>query len=120
MIAAAGSDAVALGNLYRAAKFEFGAQLKADAKVNVNDKFSYSTQVVLFANYLDIKHCPRINWDNRIDWKLAKYFSFTIMTNLIYDDTIMIADKNGENPKARVQFKESMAFGFTYTIASKK
>ena len=124
MITAAGSDPVALGNLYKAAKFEFGAQVKADAKVNVNDKFSYSTQVVLFANYLDIKHCPRINWDNRIDWKLAKYFSLTLATNLIYDDTIMITnDKDIEqfpNGKARVQFKESIAFGFTYTIASKK
>ena len=108
------------GSQYRSARFEFGAQLKMDAKVNVNDNFSYSTQVVLFTNYLDIKHCPRINWDNRIDWKLAKYFSVTVTTNLIYDDTIMIADKNGENPKARVQFKESLAFGFTYTIASKK
>ena len=101
-------------------KFEFGAQLKLDAKVNVNDNFAYSTQVVLFANYLDIDHCPRINWDNRIDWKLAKYFSLTLTTNLIYDDTIMIADKDGNNPKARVQFKESIAFGFTYTIANKK
>ena len=108
------------GNYFRAAKFEFGAQLKLDAKVNVNDNFAYSTQVVLFANYLDIKHCPRINWDNRIDWKLAKYFSLTLTTNLIYDDTIMIADKDGNNPKARVQFKESLAFGFTYTIANKK
>ena len=108
------------GSQLRSARFEFGAQLKMDAKVNVNDNFSYSTQVVLFTNYLAIKHCPRINWDNRIDWKLAKYFSFTVTTNLIYDDTIMIADKNGENPKPRVQFKESLAFGFTYTIASKK
>ena len=108
------------GAAYRSAKFEFGAQLKADAKVNINDNFSYSTQVVLFANYLDIKRCPRINWDNRIDWKLAKYFSLTLTTNLIYDDTIMIADKDGKNPKARVQFKESLAFGFTYTIANKK
>ena len=124
MITAAGSDAVALGNLYRAAKFEFGAQVKADAKVNVNDRFAYSTQVVLFANYLDIKHCPRINWDNRIDWKLAKYFSLTLATNLIYDDTIMITNEKDieqfPNGKARVQFKESIAFGFTYTIASKK
>jgi hypothetical protein len=110
----------ALGNLYRSANFEFGAQLKMDAKVNINDNFSYSTQVVLFANYLDIKHCPRINWDNRIDWKLAKYFSLTLTTNLIYDDTIMIADKDGNDPRARVQFKESIAFGFTYTIANKK
>ena len=66
---------LALGNLYRSAKFEFGAQFKADAKFNVNDNFSYSTQLVLFANYLDSKRCPRINWDNRFDWKLAKYFS---------------------------------------------
>ena len=117
---AAASDPVALGNLYNPAKFEFGAQLKADAKVNVNDKFSYSTQLVLFANYLDIKHCPRINWDNRIDWKLAKYFSLTLTTNLIYDDTIMITTEADPTPKARVQFKESLAFGFTYTIASKK
>ena len=115
-----GYNPAAYGDYFRSAKFEFGAQLKMDAKVNINDNFAYSTQVVLFANYLDIKHCPRINWDNRIDWKLAKYFSLTITTNLIYDDTIMIADKDGNNPKARVQFKESLAFGFTYTIANKK
>ena len=71
-----------------------------------------------------MNHCPRINWDNRIDWKLAKYFSFTITTNLIYDDTIMILnDKDIEEfpkGKSRVQFKESLAFGFTWTIANKK
>ncbi|MBE6250706.1 MAG: DUF3078 domain-containing protein [Bacteroidales bacterium] len=114
----------AYGDYFRSAKFEFGAQLKMDAKVNINDNFSYSTQVVLFANYLDIKHCPRINWDNRIDWKLAKYFSLTLTTNLIYDDQIMIKnDKDIDkypDGKARVQFKESIAFGFTYTIANKK
>ena len=112
------------GSQFSAVRFGFGAQLKMDAKVNVNDNFSYSTQVVLFANYLDIKHCPRINWDNRIDWKLAKYFSFTVTTNLIYDDTIMIVNEKDidkyPNGKARVQFKESLAFGFTYTIASRK
>lgn len=113
------------GSAYRSARFEFGAQIKADAKVNINDNFSYSTQVVLFFNYLDDKpYVPRVNWDNRIDWKLAKYFSLTLTTNLIYDDDVMIKnDKDLEQfpeGKARVQFKESLAFGFTYTIASKK
>ena len=112
------------GSQFSSVRFGFGAQLKMDAKVNINDNFSYSTQVVLFTNYLDINHCPRINWDNRIDWKLAKYFSFTITTNLIYDDTIMIVnDKDVDNfpeGRARVQFKESLAFGFTWTIANKK
>lgn len=113
------------GDAYRGARFEFGAQLKVDAKVNINDNFSYSTQVVLFFNYLDDKpYMPRVNWDNRIDWKLAKYFSLTLTTNLIYDDDVMIKnDKDLEqfpDGKARVQFKESLAFGFTYTIANKK
>lgn len=114
-------NSLANGSAYRSAKFEFGAQLKADAKVNVNSNFAYSTQVVLFANYLDINHCPRINWDNRFDWKLAKYFSLTLTTNLIYDDTILIkTDKYPDGKKGLVQFKESLAFGFTYTIANKK
>ena len=112
------------GSQFRSARFEFGAQLKVDAKVNINDNFSYSTQVVLFSNYLDKPQNLRVNWDNRIDWKLAKYFSFTITTNLIYDDKVMIiSDKDKEqypNGRQRVQFKESLAFGFTYTIASKK
>ena len=115
-----------LGNLYRAAKFEFGAQLKADAKVNINDNFSYTTQVVLFFDYLAGQipgqkwYVPRVNWDNRIDWKLAKYFSLTLTTNMIYDDQILIYSKKDGETKVRVQFKESIAFGFTYTIASKK
>jgi len=112
------------GSQFRSARFEFGAQLKMDAKVNINDNFSYSTQVVLFSNYLDKPQNLRVNWDNRIDWKLAKYFSFTITTNLIYDDKVMIvSDKDKDqypNGRQRVQFKESLAFGFTYTIASKK
>ena len=109
------------GTQFQSARFGFGAQLKMDAKVNINDNFAYSTQVVLFANYLDINHCPRINWDNRIDWKLAKYFSLTLTTNMIYDDTILIVtEKFPEGKKGIVQFKESIAFGFTYTIASKK
>lgn len=112
------------GSQFRSARFEFGAQLKVDAKVNVNDNFSYSTQVVLFSNYLDHPENLRVNWDNRIDWKIAKYFSFTVTTNLIYDDKIMIkSDKDIDkypNGRQRVQFKESVAFGFTYTIASKK
>ena len=112
------------GSQYKSSRFELGAQLKADAAVSVNDNFKYSTQVVLFYNYLGTQKCPRINWDNRLDWKLAKYFSLTFTTNMIYDDTIMIVNAKDvtEFPdgKARVQFKQSLAFGFTYTIASKK
>ena len=124
------------GEAYRCARFEFGAQLKVDIKVNINDNFAYTTQIVLFEDYLKnhkINPCPRINWDNRFDWKIAKYFSLTLTTNLIYDDMVMIKTNKWEkkcadqayanaHPSgiAAVQFKESLAFGFTYIIASKK
>jgi hypothetical protein len=79
---------------------------------------------VLFFNYLDDKpQVPRVNWDNRISWKIAKYFTLTFTTNLIYDDDVMIKnDKDVEqypNGKARVQLKESLGIGFVYTIARK-
>ena len=136
-------QADALGDLYRSARFEFGAKLKIDAKVNINDNFAYSTQLVFFEDYLkDHKKnpCPRINWDNRFDWKIAKYFSLTLTTNLIYDDMVMFSSeayqkrctkKSKYNEKwgadgwankgagPLVQFKESLAFGFTYTITSR-
>lgn len=119
-----GVDEVKSGKDLRDFRFELGAQLKVDVKVNVNDNFSYSSQVVLFSNYLDHPENLRVNWDNRLDWKLAKYFSFTLTTNLIYDDKVLIkSDKDidkYQNGKQRVQFKETLAFGFTYTIASKK
>lgn len=137
------ADADITADMYRSARFEFGAQLKIDIKVNVNDNFAYSTQIVLFEDYLKNHKknpCPRINWDNRFDWKIAKYFSLTFTTNLIYDDMVMFNteayqkrcsksskynSKWGAEGSANkgagplVQFKESLAFGFTYTIASK-
>ncbi len=115
----ASGDVVALGEYYKGARFEFGAQIKADIAVKVNDNFAYTSQLVLFSNYLDHPENLRVNWDNRFDWKLAKYFSLTLTTNMIYDDKVLIADDKGV-AKQRIQFKESLLFGFTYTIASKK
>ena len=109
-----------LGACYRSARFEFGAQVKADIAVNVNDNFKYTSQLVLFSNYLDHPENLRVNWDNRFDWKLAKYFSLTLTTNMIYDDKVLIFSEADGQTKQRVQFKESLLFGFTWTIASKK
>ena len=110
---------------YKGNRFELGAQVKVDAQWVINDNFSYTTQLVLFSNYLKNPQNIRVNWDNKVFWKLAKYFALTLSTNLIYDDTIKqkeVLDQNGVvvNKIQAVQFKEFLEFGFTYTIASKK
>ena len=115
----ASGDPSLIGQYYKGSRFEFGTQLKADAAVNVNDNFKYTSQLVLFSNYLDRAQDIRVNWDNRFDWKLAKYFSLTFTTNMIYDDKVLIySDKDGLT-KQRVQFKQSLLFGFTWTWAGK-
>ncbi|MBR4234294.1 MAG: DUF3078 domain-containing protein [Bacteroidales bacterium] len=109
------------GYLYRSSRFELGAQLKADAKVKINDNFEINSQLVLFSNYLKNPQNLRVNWDNRLFWKLAKYFTATFSTSMIYDDTIRIKNEDHDaNGYRTVQYKHVFEFGFTYTIASKK
>jgi len=107
---------------YKAWRLEFGAQIKADAAWVINDAFSYTTQLTLFYNYLTPKVEPRVTWDNKVFWKLAKYFALTVSTNLIYDPKVLVrdTDNDGVVDYKGIQFKEFMEFGFTYTISHKR
>ena len=115
----ASGDLALIGQYYNSSRFEFGTQLKADVAVNVNDNFKYTSQIVLFSDYLDKAQDIRVNWDNRFDWKLAKYFSLTFTTNMIYDDKVLIYSDVDGLTKQRVQFKQSLLFGFTWTLTRK-
>ena len=101
---------------------EFGAQIKLDMAWVINDVFSYSTQATAFYNYLTPKMEPRITWDNKISWKVVKFFAINLSTNLIYDPRVLVrdTDKTTPGPEAKgVQFKEYCELGFTYTITRK-
>ena len=104
---------------FKPVRFEFGAQVKADASFVVNENLTYTTQLALFYNYLTPKVEPRINWDNKVFWKMAKYFALTVSTNLIYDPLVKLEKKDGTVGKG-VQFREFLEFGFTYTIAGQR
>lgn len=104
------------GTAYKSSRFEFGAQMKMDVKLNVNNNFKYNSQILLFSNYLKNPQNIRVNWDNRFDWKLTKFFSLSFTTGLIYDDTIMIFSEKDGLTHQRVQFKQSTEIGFTWTF----
>jgi hypothetical protein len=111
--------AMSSGAARKMSRFEFGAKLKANSALKVNDNVNYTSQLVLFSNYLKNPENLRVNWDNKLDWKLAKYFSLTVTTNLIYDDNVLIWSEKDNLKRQRVQFKEAVLLGFTYTIAGK-
>lgn len=101
---------------YKPALFQFGAQLKIDAKAVLNDVFTYDTQLVLFTDYLDNPFTHnRVNWDNKLTWLASKYFKTALNTWLIYDPIVKF-----DGVASKVQFKEFFSISFTYTITNKK
>ena len=108
------------GDMYKSSRFELGAQVKADLNFTINDNLKYSTQLVLFSNDLKDPQNMRVNWDQKLFWKLAKFFTMTFSTNLIYDDTVLISNDSHPTGYRTVQFKEFFELGFSYTISSKK
>lgn len=116
------TDSDGKATAWKPARFEFGAQVKADASWVINDNFTYTTQLALFYNYLTPKVEPRVTWDNKVFWKLAKFFALTVSTNMIYDPLVKVkdTDKDGTPDAKGIQFKEFLEFGFTYTISHKR
>lgn len=105
------------------ARFELGAQIKVDGKINV-ENFKVTSSLVLFSDYLNKPQNIKVNWDTNVEAKISRHFAFTLRTNLIYDDEVMINKKNrktGEEYQAAgVQFKELFTIGFNYTIGQSK
>lgn len=108
-----------IGANYRSALFQFGAQLKANARWTINDVFGIETQLVLFTDYLNHPFTwTRVNWDNKISWQLGKYFKVCANTWLIYDPIVLIKDDAHPDGTQMIQFKEFLSFNFTYTFKS--
>ena len=101
------------------AKLELGAQLKIDYKHQLTKNVMVASNLVFFSDFLKNPQNIKVYWDFFIDTKINKYFSANIRTNLIYDDNILIADKDGVLGK-RVQFKEILSIGFSYTLGQVK
>lgn len=110
-----------IGDNYRSALFQFGAQIKLNIKVDINDNFKYETQAVFFTDYLNKPFVyNRVNWDNSISWTPVKFFKIGLATWLIYDPLVTIKDKDGIDRTSLVQFKEFLSLSLTYTFKPSK
>lgn len=98
-----------------AARWALGAQLKATLNKDVFKNCKVMSTLTLFSDYLDKPQNVQVNWDFQITYKLNKYLQTGLRTNLIYDDNILITDKDG-HAAPRVQFKEVFSVNFAYTF----
>ena len=96
---------------------EFGAQIKTDFKKKVTKDLNLDTSLTLFSDFLDKPENIKVKWDMTATFVINKYFTTTLRTNLIYDDKVRLADKDG-NEAPRVQLKEVFSLNFSYVFGN--
>lgn len=94
-------------------RFEFGAKMTAKLDVKIAENVSFNSKLELFSDYLKNPQNIDVDWQNLITMKVNSWLNANITAHLIYDDDIMITDKDG-NIGPRTQFKEVLSIGLSY------
>jgi hypothetical protein len=103
---------------------EFGGYIRAiytknDFKSDLLKNVTFTSKIDLFSNYAKNPQNIVINWENLLAFKVNKFLSANIGTELIYDDKIKIpVNRNGVDRTigSLVQFKEILGLGFSYNF----
>lgn len=88
----------------------FGANLKGEVRYEFMKNMTVYSRLDLYSDYLDKPQNVDVNWEVQINMAINKWFSTTLTTNLMYDDDVKIAQKDGTKGP-RVQFKEILGVG---------
>ena len=98
---------------------EFGGYLRMFYKRDIMKNVSFQTKLDLFSNYLNNPENIDVNWETLFSFKVNKFISASLATQLIYDHDIMISvDDNDDGIidaiGPRTQFKQILNIGFSY------
>lgn len=94
---------------------EYGAFIKATYQKKFSERILLKTKLELFSNWVDKPQNIDVNWEVDIDFKVTKWLSTKLYTQLIYDDNIRIKDPDtGILGGPKVQFKEVLGIGLSY------
>lgn len=96
---------------------EFGAYLKVQFQSKMAENITFQSILELFSNYLNKPQNIDVNWSTLTTFKVNKYISANLSTQLIYDDDISILRNVGEKKGTAgpdLQFKQALSIGFSY------
>ncbi len=95
---------------------EFGAFASVNYKTKISENTSYQGRLDLFSNYF---HNPRnidLYMTNILLVKVTKLITVSISLDMIYDDDVGSLDDNGNLRGPKLQLKELMGVGLSYTF----
>lgn len=112
-LSTAGAFGVKPGNKTLA---EIGALAVANYKRKLAENINLVTKLTLFTPYNESFGNIDVNWDMMIAFKINKFLTTTLTTNLVYDDDIKTVDLQGNKHGAKVQFREVLGLGLAYSF----
>lgn len=96
---------------------ELGAYLKMQYQTKIMENITFQTMIELFSNYLNHPENIDVNWTTLTTFKVNKFISATLTTQLIYDDDIILTRTAGDKKGTMgpdVQFKQVLGVGLNY------
>ena len=93
----------------------FGANLKGEVRYEFMKNMTVYSRLDLYSDYLHKPQNIDVNWEVQINMAINKWFSTTLTTNLVYDDDVKIAQKDGTKGP-RVQYKEILGVGLQFNF----
>ena len=97
----------------KTSRFEFGGKMVAKFNIDIASNVNFTSKLELFSDYIKNPQNIDVDWQNLITMKVNSWLNANITTHLIYDDDIMIKDKDGKTGP-RTQFKEVLSVGLAY------
>ena len=96
-------------------KSMFGAKMTIVASKEVYKNINIGTKLELFSDYLDNPQAVDVNWQVLFGLKVTDWLNVDIQTTLLYDEDIMITDKDG-NIGPRTQFMQLLMLSVGYAF----
>jgi hypothetical protein len=96
-------------------RFELGAKAMIKFEKEIAKNVTFGSKLELFSDYLKNPQNVDVDWQNLITMKVNNWLNANIAAHLIYDDDIMIMDKDGKTGP-RTQFKEILSVGLSYAF----
>lgn len=108
-------------------RVEFGAFARMQYRKDIFENVNLLTRVDLFSNYLENTKNVDVNWETLITFKVNKWLSTTLTTQLIYDDDVKFGAVPAEvvdgvevtpavEGAAQTQFRQIFALGLSFTF----
>lgn len=111
-----GGNVLTLGSRFRP---ELGSFVRLIFEKEIMPNIDLRTRWEFFSNYLENPQNIDVNAELIMNFKVNKWFSASLMANLIYDDDIIITDNKGR-VGPRTQFKQVIGIGLAYRVANHK